>query len=156
MKTVTLTCTYEALHYEELTPQEQQLIDAAKAQTRHSYAPYSAFHVGAALLLDDGTTIGGNNQENCAYPSGLCAERTALFHAHSQYPEHTIQMLAIAAHTQGAFTRHPITPCGSCRQVLIEYEKLQGSNIALLLYGDDIIYRLPDSRSLLPLQFDSL
>jgi cytidine deaminase len=65
-------------------------------------------------------------------------------------------MLAIAAHTQGAFTRHPITPCGSCRQVLIEYEKLQGSDIALLLYGDDIIYRLPDSRSLLPLQFDSL
>jgi cytidine deaminase len=156
MKTETLTCTYDVLQYNELTPVEQQLVDEAKAQTRHSYAPYSAFSVGAALRLDDGRTLGGNNQENCAYPSGLCAERIALFHAHSQYPERTIQMLAIAAYTRGAFCKHPITPCGSCRQVLIEYEKLQGHDIALLLYGDDIIYRLPNSRSLLPLQFDSL
>jgi cytidine deaminase len=156
MKTATLTCTYEVISYEELTADEQKLVDAAKLQTQHSYAPYSTFCVGAALLLDDGTVVGGNNQENCAYPSGLCAERTALFHAHSQYPDRAMRTLAIAAFTKGEFCEHPITPCGSCRQVLLEYEKLQGSDISLLLYGSKEIYRLSNSRCLLPLQFDSL
>jgi cytidine deaminase len=156
MKTATLTCTYEILSFDELTVTEQELVNVAKAQTGNSYAPYSKFCVGAALLLEDGTMVGGNNQENCAYPSGLCAERTALFHAHSQYPHLTIRTLAIAAFTKGSFCGHPITPCGNCRQVLLEYEKLQGSDITVLLYGDDEIYRLPNSRCLLPLQFDSL
>lgn len=99
--------------YEELSDSDKQLIGTAKEATKRSYAPYSHFNVGAAVLFEDGTIVTGSNQENAAYPSGLCAERTALFHAGSQYPDKAITTLAIAASNSEGFTELPVTPCGA-------------------------------------------
>ncbi|MBP1664093.1 MAG: cytidine deaminase [Bacteroidetes bacterium] len=134
------------------------LIDEAKKQTQKSYAPYSAFHVGAALLLENGIIVGGNNQENSAYPSGTCAERTAIFYANSQYPDIPVKLLAIAAFTNDKFTTEPVTPCGACRQVLLETENRYDQAIKVILYGTDKIYVFDSIKQLLPLSFgkDSL
>ena len=121
MKPLNHTCHYVLCTYDELTAADRQLIDAAKDATRRSYAPYSHFHVGAAVLLADGTVVTGTNQENAAYPSGLCAERTTLFYAGSTHPDTAVVSLAIAAFTDGAFTTNPIVPCGACRQMLYEF-----------------------------------
>ena len=124
MKTLTHTFNYKVCTYEELAEQERQLIEAAKKATQQSYAPYSHFHVGTAALLDDDTIVTGTNQENAAYPSGLCAERTTLFYASSAYPDKAVVALAIAAYTKGEFTSTPISPCGACRQVMLEMSPL--------------------------------
>ena len=108
--------------YDELNEEEKKLIDAAKEATNRSYSPYSRFQVGAAALLSGGTVITGSNQENAAYPSGICAERTTLFYANSQYPDLPVEALAIAAQTSGDFIDHPTAPCGACRQVILETE----------------------------------
>ena len=156
MQHLTHTCHYLVCTYDELSEQDRQLIDAAKLATRHSYAPYSRFHVGAAALLSDGTVVTGANQENAAYPSGLCAERTTLFHAGSAHPDKAVLALAIAAYTDGAFTPTPIAPCGACRQVMLETEQRYGIPIRLLLYGTDTIHIVPDGiAQLLPLMFDA-
>lgn len=156
MKTFTHTLRYTFCTYDELTEQDRQLIDAAKSATERSYAPYSHFHVGAALLLADGTIVTGANQENAAYPSGLCAERTALFHASAAYPTQPIVALAIAAYTNGTFTTIPITPCGACRQVMLEVENRHHHPIRTLLYGTQGIYLIEGgTRELLPLTFDA-
>ena len=97
------------------------LVNAAKEATKGSWSPYSGFKVGAALLLDDGTVVTGSNQENAAYPSGLCAERTALFAAGHAHPGKSVTALAIAARNDNGYTAQPITPCGACRQVLNEF-----------------------------------
>ena len=155
MNALTHTCHYVHCSYDELSEQDRQLINAAKAATQRSYAPYSHFHVGAAALLADGTMVTGSNQENAAYPSGLCAERTALFYAGSAHSTQAVTALAIAAYTAGKFTNIPITPCGACRQVMLETEQRYGTPIRLLLYGTEGIYLIEGGiRELLPLVFD--
>ena len=156
MKPLTHTCHYVLCTYDELTAADRQLIEAAKDATRRSYAPYSHFHVGAAVLLADGTVVTGTNQENAAYPSGLCAERTTLFYAGSTHPDTAVVSLAIAAFTDGAFTTNPIVPCGACRQVMLETEQRHNHPIRTLLYGTEGIYLIEGgTRELLPLTFNA-
>ena len=139
--------------FEELTDSDKRLIEAAKEATKRSYAPYSHFHVGAAAMLDDGTIVTGSNQENAAYPSGLCAERTTLFHAGSEYPDKAVTTLAIAASNSEGFTEQPVTPCGACRQVMLEAEQRYLRPIRMLMYGTAYIYETRGTKDLLPLSF---
>ena len=138
--------------YDELPAEDRELVDAAKGMTRNSYAPYSKFHVGAAIRMEDGRIVLGANQENAAYPSGTCAERTACFQASALYPGVRMRKIAVAAWTGGEFQGKPISPCGACRQALVEYEKLYGP-MEVLLYGREGVYVLPSVSSLLPLSF---
>ncbi len=143
---------------DEISIEYAELIKEAKRQTDKAYAPYSNFHVGAAILLENGEILGGNNQENAAYPSGLCAERTVVFYANSQYPDIPIKAIAVAAYTGDDFLDNPITPCGGCRQVLIEVEKRFGTNLEVIMYGKEKIIVLNSAKDLLPFSFvgDSL
>lgn len=147
LETMFTVCT---LH--ELMPRERTLCEAALAAASNAYAPYSQFKVGAAVLLANGQVVTGNNQENAAYPSGLCAERVALFYAMSRYPGTPIEMLAVTAVYEGKQVER-ITPCGSCRQVMTEAEKRYKQPIKLLLCGRDEIIRLDSAEALLPLSF---
>ncbi|MBR1542560.1 MAG: cytidine deaminase [Bacteroidaceae bacterium] len=140
--------------YDELNEGDRQLIDRAKEMTYHSYAPYSRFSVGAAALLANGETVCGSNQENAAYPSGLCAERTTLFYANSRYPDVAVKALAIAARNEsGKFVQSPCSPCGACRQVMLESQARGGEPMRILLYGTSGIYELSCVEDLLPLCF---
>ena len=130
-------------------------MDDAIEATRRSYAPYSHFSVGAAALLANGVVVTGTNQENAAYPSGLCAERTTLFYANSQYPDQAVVTLTIAARTEKDFIDTPIPPCGACRQVILETEKRYKQPIRILLYGKKCIYEVQSIGHLLPLSFDA-
>jgi cytidine deaminase, homotetrameric len=121
--------------FDELDANDRSLIEAAKDATNGSHSPYSNFKVGAAVLLEDGNVVTGSNQENAAYPSGLCAERTALFAACHNHPERRITALAIAARNSQGWTALPITPCGACRQVMAEIESFFETPIRTLLYG---------------------
>ena len=155
MKQINLTTKITVYSYEECTETEKKLIDAAKQATSNAYAPYSKFCVGAALLLDNGKIVTGNNQENAAYPSGLCAERTAVFYANSQFPEQKIEAIAIAAFYNGDFTPDLISPCGSCRQVLLEVESRYKSDVKIMMYNSkNEVYVAESMRSLMPLSFD--
>ena len=154
MKEKNLVTKIRVYSYSELSEADKNLIDLAKSATQRSYAPYSRFNVGAALLLANCEIITGSNQENVAFPSGICAERTTCFYANSSYPGVRFVKLAIAAYHNGAFTPHPVSPCGACRQVLAEYEKLGGGKLEIMLYGDDEIYVLNEVAALLPLIFD--
>ena len=140
--------------FDELSADHKMLIEKAKSQANNAYAPYSGFQVGAAVLLANGEIFGGNNHENAAYPSGLCAERVAMFYANAQHPDVPVTTLAIAAYTGGAFLADPVTPCGSCRQVLIETESRYGKDITVLLYGTEHTYMLGNVKQLLPLRFE--
>ena len=153
MKTILIETEIKVMNYNELNEEDRRLVDVAQKATQRSYAPYSKFQVGAAVLLDNGVMISGTNQENAAYPSGLCAERTALFYANSQYPDAAVKALAIAARDAGGFVEHPITPCGACRQVLLEAETRFKSPIRIILSGKDVIYEISNAGSLLPLAF---
>lgn len=138
----------------------QKLVQAAKDATQRAYAPYSKYQVGAAILLDNGKIVEGSNQENAAYPSGTCAERTAAFFASSSNPGVALKKIAIAAwidpgkdvDPEEGFQKAPVSPCGGCRQALLEYEHLYG-DIEVILYGKNKIYILPSVKSLLPLAF---
>ena len=132
---------------------ELRLRDAAIAAAKSAYAPYSNFFVGAAILLNDDTIVIGNNQENGAYPSGLCAERVAIFSAHSRYPKKKIVQMAIVALVDNHITINPITPCGGCRQVLLESANRQQKPFKLLLIGREETIRIEDASSLMPLPF---
>ncbi|MDR2840447.1 MAG: cytidine deaminase [Paludibacter sp.] len=154
MKTLTIENKYIICQFDELSADLQNLIEKAKEQVVKSYAPYSEFKVGAAAMLDNGEIFAAGNQENSAYPSGLCAERVAVFYANSQYPNAKIKCIAIAAFTNGNFLAEPITPCGGCRQVLLESENRQAEAIKLLLYGTENIFILDSAKSLLPLCFE--
>lgn len=154
METKEITLRYDVLCEAELTSDAQKLIAAAREATRSSYSPYSRFAVGAAVRLEDGTIVRGANQENVAYPSGLCAERVALFAAQAQYPDLAPVALAIAAYTDGAFTDEPITPCGACRQVMVEIEQRYNRRMELLLVGRKRVLRVEDAAMLVPLSFD--
>ncbi len=140
--------------FEELSAEFQMLIERAKEQVINAYAPYSEFHVGAAVQLENDEIFTGSNQENSAYPSGLCAERVAMFYANSQYPRVPVKTLAIAAFTKGSFLADPVTPCGSCRQVLLETETRFEKDITILLYGTEYIYKIDNVKQLLPLCFE--
>ena len=151
LKTVINVCQSQ-----ELTPEEQHLLSLAVEATGRSYAPYSHFHVGAAVLLENGAEVIGCNQENAAYPSGLCAERTALFAAGAQYPDVPVSVLAIAARgTDGELLEEPVAPCGSCRQVIIETETRAKRPIRILLYGRRCVYVIDGIRQLMPLMFSA-
>ncbi|MCR5578178.1 MAG: cytidine deaminase [Prevotella sp.] len=154
MHELELKSTIQMCQMEELTPNEQHLLQLAIEATGRSYAPYSKFCVGAAVRLDNGIELAGSNQENAAYPSGLCAERTALFYAGAQYPDVPVRMLAIAARgTDGELTEEPTGPCGACRQVIIESETRADSPIRILLYGKKYVYVIDGIRPLMPLTF---
>ena len=135
MKKLSKTINWSILSDDELNGNDLKLVRAAKDATSGSWSPYSGFKVGAALLLEDGTVVTGSNQENAAYPSGLCAERTALFTAGHSHPDKAVTALAIAARNDNGFTAQPITPCGACRQVLSETEQRGGKPIRYILYG---------------------
>lgn len=137
-----------------LDAQRRELVDAAREATFRSYAPYSRFSVGAAISLDNGMTVAGSNQENAAYPSGTCAERTACYYAHSQWPDARFRRIAIAArNAAGEFVAEPVSPCGSCRQALLQYEHLAGEPVEVILVGAEKVFILPSVRSLLPFAF---
>jgi cytidine deaminase len=145
---------YEKLN--ELNGQDHDLMKKAILTRKDAYAPYSGFQVGAALLLENGEVIIGNNQENAAYPSGLCAERVAIFYAGSKYPGIKIVSIAISAKSQNHVVDKPAAPCGSCRQVISEYEFKQNCPIELLLMGETgEIIKCNSLSDLLPLGFNS-
>ena len=154
MKDLQLKIQIRECQMDELTSDEQFLVEKAIESTNNSYAPYSNFHVGAAIQLENGEVLPGCNQENAAFPAGLCAERSAIFAAGAQYPEVPITMLAIAArNTKGELTEEPVSPCGTCRQVLIETETRHGQSIRILLYGKRCIYVMEGIKNLMPLSF---
>lgn len=154
MKEETLCLHYKTCDYDELTATDRQLIDSAKAACTSAYAPYSQFQVGAAVLLENGEIICGSNQENAAYPSGICAERCAVFYANSRYPESAVIALAIAASNKpGEFLSSPITPCGACRQVLLETQRRFNTPMRILLYGTSRVLTFDSLDPLLPFQF---
>lgn len=153
MKEHVLTTRYEVVRMDELTADEQQLVEQARRACTTAYAPYSHFQVGAAVRMADGSIVCGSNQENAAFPSGMCAERTALFAAMAQHPGMAARALAIAAFEYGAFTESPVTPCGACRQVMSGVEERSGQDLTVLLCGRHEIYRIRSARALLPLQF---
>ena len=141
---------------EELEAKDMELAQAAVEATELAYAPYSKFNVGAAVLFDDGVIIKGSNQENAAYPSGLCAERTALFYASASRPDKAMTAIAIAAAQNGVLCQTPATPCGACRQVMSQYQLKSGIPMAILLIGADKIWKFSKVDDLLPLMFDSI
>ena len=153
MKDIKLEINIQYCQFDELSEEDQELVSMAREATQNSYAKYSRFYVGAALRLQDGRIVKGANQENAAFPSGLCAERTAIFAAQANYPEQPIVALAIAARNDHGFTQEPVTPCGSCRQVMLEIEDRYQSPVRMLLYGTRGIYVLKSTRDLMPLCF---
>ena len=145
---------YESLN--ELSVEDRELAEAAVKAVSGAYAPYSKFNVGAAVRLSDGQIITGANQENAAYPSGLCAERTAMFHASATYPDLAMKAIAIAAVQNGELCPTPATPCGACRQVMAEYQKKSGQPMEVLLVGSRKIWKFDRIDDILPFIFDSL
>ena len=150
----TLIREYDNL--EELPEPDQQLLKVALDASFKAYAPYSHFYVGAAVLLDDGTIVLGNNQENAAYPSGLCAERTALFAAGANYPGKRVMKLAIAAHSDDFTVDSPIYPCGSCRQVMSEFEQISKHPMEIFMMGSKgTVHVVNGLINILPVAFDA-
>ena len=141
---------------DQLEQSERELVEAAIEATKGSYAPYSKFNVGAAVRLDNGKIIQGSNQENAAYPSGICAERTAMFYASATYPKNAITAIAISASQEGTLLSKPVSPCGACRQVMAEYQNKGGQPMTIYLVGSDRIWKFEKVNDLLPLIFDSL
>lgn len=154
-KKITIAFT-EYSSMEELCAGDKALAQAALEAQKGSYAPYSHFNVGAAVLLKDGTVVIGSNQENAATPSGLCAERTALFAAGAQYPNVPIVEIALAGGPSYTLCDEPATPCGACRQVMAEYQKIGGEPIAVLMVGGEKIWRFNCVDDILPLIFKSM
>lgn len=153
MKQLNISVLVKVYQESELTADELALVNAAKAATANSYARYSNFNVGAAVRLKNGRVLIGANQENAAFPSGLCAERTAIFSAQANFPDQPIVALAIAAKNARGFLRAPVTPCGACRQVILEIEDRYATPVRILLYGTDGIYCVESVKDLLPLSF---
>lgn len=141
---------------DQLNAQDKELLQKAIQVSKSAYAKYSDFHVGAAILLDNGVTITGNNQENAAYPSGLCAERVAIFYAGAQHPHVKIKSIAVAAFAGNNTTPQAASPCGACRQVMSEYENIHKNNIRFIMfYEENKIIIAHSIKSLLPFTFSS-
>lgn len=154
MEHMDLNIKYSVATINDLSDADRALVEQARLATHRSYAPYSKFSVGAAIQLDNGEIITGANQENVAYPSGTCAERTACYYAHALYPEANFSAIAIAARgTDGNEVTLPIAPCGACRQALLEYETLAGKDVRVILTGSEKVIILPSVKSLLPFAF---
>ncbi len=154
-KSVTINY-FEYNRIEELEELHQVLLKKAEHALTSAYAPYSGFKVGAAVLLENGIIVTGNNQENAAYPSGLCAERVALFAASSQYPGIPFKAIAITAKAKDFTVNYPVSPCGSCRQVMNEYENLFKTSLKIILKGETgKIIVLENVGGLLPFSFTS-
>ncbi len=139
-----------------LNAEDRELAEAAIEATKGSYAPYSMFNVGAAVRLDSGIIIKGANQENAAYPSGLCAERTALFYASANYPENAVVSIAVTASQNGIICDNPATPCGACRQVMAQYQLKGGQPMSIILVGGRKVWKFEKVDDILPLIFDSI
>ncbi|WP_439881689.1 cytidine deaminase [Pontibacter sp. MBLB2868] len=149
-----INISIDVLDPEELNEQERKAMQLAQEAAKDAYAPYSNFLVGAALVLEDGTMFKGSNQENAAYPSGLCAERTALFALSANHPNKKITMMAVTARRRSDEQFLPAMPCGACRQVMAEYEYKQQEAIPVLLQAQDgKFYRFRSVADLLPFQF---
>lgn len=145
-----------ALTRSELNETDALLLAEAEKAADNAYAPYSEFHVGAALKLEDGTIVLGSNQENVAYPSGLCAERVAIFSASSNHPKERVLAMAITVKTEKTEVVEPLTPCGNCRQVIMEYQHNQQSPIKLILAGEsEKVIIFDDAAALLPFAFEA-
>jgi cytidine deaminase len=141
-------------HLEDLDLESKYLAHKAKDAVNHAYAPYSKFLVGAAVLLDDGTIVTGTNQENAAYPSGMCAERVALYSAIAQHPEAVITKIAVVARRKGGKELVPATSCGSCRQVMLEFEVRQGKAFEVIMQNQEHEWvKALSAESLLPFSF---
>ena len=154
MKEIEIITTITERSYNELSKDERELVDAARKATAGAYAPYSNFRVGAAILLDNGQIVTGANQENAAFPSGTCAERSACFYAGANYPDARFEMIAISAiSTDGLETAIPTAPCGACRQALLQYENIARRDVPVILAGRQTIYTVPSVKALLPLTF---
>jgi len=138
---------------DELNTDYIKLVEEAKKAVFSAYAPYSNFNVGAAVLLENNEIITGTNQENSAYPSGLCAERVALFYANSKYPKVAVKALSVCAYNNDKYLKIPPPPCGSCRQVILETEVRFETPIDIILYGTDKILMFKSAKDLLPLSF---
>ena len=141
---------------DELEPKDRELCEAAEKALTGSYAPYSKFNVGAAVRLADGSIVTGANQENAAYPSGLCAERTAMFSAHANHPDTPMTAIAITAAQNGKLNDDITAPCGACRQVMAEYQKISGQKWTILLYGKKKIIKLSQVDDIMPFIFTNL
>lgn len=141
---------------DELGTSDKLLLENAIAAADAAYAPYSSFHVGAAVQLSNGEIVSGSNQENAAYPSGLCAERTTLFYAHAKYPDAAVKSIALAAKQNGALTDRFTYPCGACRQVLHESQMRSGAPIRIIVGSATKVLVLDSVNDLLPFAFDNL
>jgi cytidine deaminase len=157
-KATKLTITTNLTVYksmEDLPKEDLELLKLAKKAVKSAYAPYSQFFVGAAILLENGKISIGNNQENAAYPSGLCAERVAIFHASAKYPNVPIKKIAVSVASKTQIINEPISPCGGCRQVISEYEMKYDSPISIIMSGETGQIYVSDSiENLLPIMFN--
>lgn len=140
----------------ELIPEDRELAQAAIEGMRGSYAPYSHFNVGAAVRMSNGQIVRGANQENAAFPSGLCAERTAMFAAGAKYPDKDMVSIALAGGIYGKLTEEPATPCGACRQVMAQYQSKSGKPMSVIMVGNRRIWKFARVDDILPLIFDSI
>ena len=155
IKTVNVSFSYKEFDsHDELDHDDSELIAEARRIAANAYAPYSKFRVGAAVRLSSGSIICGSNVENAAFPSGICAERSALAFSSSNHPDDKPVAMAIAAFNDDGLTEDPVPPCGNCRQVIAEEESRSGNNIRIVLSGKNKTFILDNIGSLLPLQFN--
>ena len=141
---------------EELNQEDKELAQTAISAMQGSYAPYSHFNVGAAVRMENGVIVKGANQENAAFPSGLCAERTAMFAAGAAYPDKAMTSIALTGGVMGRICATPATPCGACRQVMAQYQAKGGKKMSVIMIGKDKIWKFHSVDDILPLIFDSI
>ncbi len=154
MKQREIIIRYKQLDFNELTAEQKNLFQVANDTNKNSYSIYSQYSVSCVVMLDNKVIVSGTNQENSAYPSGLCAERVAVFSANSQYPDAKISQLVILAKDKGVITDEPVSPCGACLQVMLEAENRQKSPIEILLFGKSKIYKIDSVKDCLPIRFE--
>ncbi len=147
---------YEYSSLGELSAEDRELACEAIAAMGCAYAPYSHFHVGAAVRMSNGQIVRGANQENAAFPSGLCAERTAMFAASARYPDKDMVSIALAGGVLGRLGENPATPCGACRQVMAQYQAKSGKPMSVLMVADGKILKFDRVDDILPLIFNSI
>lgn len=153
MKKININISIDHCQIDELSDDDRELVERALKATENAYAEYSHFYVGAALRLANGNIVIGANQENAAFPSGLCAERTAIFAAQANYPNQPVTTLAIVARNDNGLLDEPVSPCGACRQVILGIEDRYKQPIRIMLYGKRGIYCVSSVKDLLPLSF---
>ena len=141
---------------DELNPEDRELAAEAIKAMQGAYAPYSHFHVGAAVRMSNGQIVRGANQEDAAFPSGLCAERTAMFAAGARYPDKDMVSIALAGGVMGRLAKEPATPCGACRQVMAQYQAKSGKPMSVIMVSADKIWKFAKVDDILPLIFNSI